>query len=202
MGASKLANVQNHVHHVSSMITQATGHDYETAQTLRVKGLSYKEISERLHIPLHGLLKYGKRHGWDKTRTKAVQLVSDIVQTEMATRALKHVTRIADLADKAIENVIARDLDNMDIDSLSKLASIANTFDLMGRRAYKLDDDKAAKHSSLVQVNVQSNGSVSTFAGPIAHVLDSDQDQEIEEMQVLDAQQLTEPTKPSASAPA
>jgi len=182
-------------------MTTATGHDYETAQTLRVKGLSYKEISERLSIPLHGLLKYGKRHGWDKTRTKAVQLVSDSVQTEMAARALKHVTRIADLADKAIENVIARDLENMDIDSLSKLASIANTFDLMGRRAYKLDDDKAAKHSSLVQVNVQSNGSVSTFTSQPSHLLGSD-DQEIDEAQVLDAQQLSDTphAKPTSDA--
>lgn len=159
---------------VSIMMTTATGHDYETAQTLRVKGLSYKDISTKLNIPLPGLLKYGKRHGWDATRTKAVQHVSNSVQNEMASRALKHVGRIADLADKAIENIIARDMENMDIDSLSKLASIANTFDLMGRRAYRLDDEKA-KTTSLVQINVDvGNGAQARAIDVAAEHVDDD----------------------------
>lgn len=147
----------------------ATGYDYETAQTLRVKGLSYKEISKKLNIPFEGLLKYGKRHKWDIIRTKAVEIVSDKVQTDMATRAVKHVHRIADLADKAIENVIAKDLASLDIDSLSKLANIANTFDLIGRRAYRLDEQQS-RVSNLLTLNITSDGS----SVKLANIVDVD----------------------------
>lgn len=129
--------------------------DYDTAYALRLKGFSYNEIAKRTGIDHERLMKYGKRHGWDEVRTKAVQAVSEHVQDALCERAKSHVEKISGFADRAIDALMLRDLETMQLDDMQTLASVANTFDQIARRTYGLDKEQSTGRPTLaLQVNV------------------------------------------------
>lgn len=130
------------------------GHDYDSARILHSKGLSIRQIHEETGIPYEALLKYAQRHQWTSARTKIVQRVSDNVQAQLVERSSGHLLKISGLADKVIDKLIAQDLATLKLNDLQTLATVADTFDKVARRAYGLDADNSSRPRVTVNVAV------------------------------------------------
>lgn len=133
----------------------AKRYDYDAANVLHAKGLAIREISEQTHIPYDALQKYAQRQRWTEKRTKAVQSVCASVQERLAAQAEGHLLKISTFADRAIDHIAAKPLEQCKLGDLATLASVADTFDRIARRAYGLDQQQAqgARPGVMVQVN-------------------------------------------------
>lgn len=168
------------------------GHDYDIAKLMRGKGLTYNKIAEQTGIPFKALCRFAQRHNWDKERDKVVASLSHVVSRDMTQFAQRHILKITEFGDKALDNLIARGFD-MPLSDLQTLFQVANTCDAMIRRAHQMDAASQHKASSLVQVNVTSNGTHTSWTnGDTAQVMLADSDapecNDTGDAQVLDVQ--------------
>lgn len=175
--------------------TSKAGHDYGMAQLLRTKGLSYKQISDQTGIPLAALSRYGQRHDWDIKRDKCVALVSNVVADTMVDRITSHINGIADFADQVIGSLRQRPIDSMEMDDLSKLASVANTFDSMYRRAMRLDEQQGVSKGVNIALTVNAGQPGSANSD---RVIELEQDV-VEQSKLVDGEQVSEQVSADSS---
>lgn len=136
------------------------GYDYDTAKLLKLKGLSYKQISDQIGIPYEALKRYGIRHGWDNARDKIDKIVSQTVTEQLITQSGAHLLKMSSVAGQALDQVAQEVAALPSLDALEKLARVADVFDRIARRTYGLDAQQ--QH---MRTNVQVNIGTSRHAG-------------------------------------
>lgn len=138
------------------------------------KGIPLSDLAEKHKLNLGSLRSIAIRGKWSEAKAKTDELVQQVAQDA----GLEHVAKIAAIASAKIDELSAYDfignVKNLDAEGFTRCL---NTLDLMKRRAHKLDEQQA-KTSSLVQVNVTTNGgeTVASWHSEPVTVLGSDID--------------------------
>lgn len=153
------------------------GHDYEAAKTLFLRGLTIKQISDKLSIPYDALAKFCQRRQWDKDRTKNSQILSKHVQDQFSEAAGRHLSKITGLTDKAIDALLTKDVQTLDLDALETLGKVADTFDRIARRSYGLDqqEGKITVNMAVQASPIQSQTNLSSIIDVESTSVDSKQ---------------------------
>lgn len=136
-------------------IQHKTSCDWEQAQALFCKGLSLRDISDQMDIPLTALRKRQTRYKWTQRKTELGQAVVKSVQSSLSEHAGAWLTQIDEYVHKVIAKVQP---DTLGLKDLAIAVGIAETVDRMARRAYGLDAEQRNRPGTLVHVSVSSAG--------------------------------------------
>lgn len=122
------------------------------------KGLQLTELAKKYSVNIHTLRSIAKRDNWVQDKAKSDALVHQVSQDA----GIQHVARISEIVSSKLDELAKYDfISNVkDLDA-EGFTRCLNTLDLMKRRAHRLDEQATHKPSSLVQVNVTTNGASS-----------------------------------------
>ncbi len=122
------------------------GHDYDGAKALLLKGMSLKDISDKLTIPYDALQRYALRHKWTIDKTRIRQVVSDHVGERLQQECVNWVMGIATKTTATLAALGNYDFAGRvnELDPESYVRSL-DTLDRIARRNYGLDGDGNAR---------------------------------------------------------
>lgn len=147
--------------------------DWGELRALHCKGVSLKALAKEYNVDYGALRTRASRGKWSNTVAKAGEMVQQAVTEQLAGIAGRHLLKIAGISDLAIDKVAEKLALDPSIDALSKLATVAETFDRIQRRTCGLDAKQDAANTKPVTlaVNVAIAGAGLT-AGTLGKVLD------------------------------
>lgn len=133
------------------------GHNYAEAKALSLKGLSLKQISDKLAIPYDTLTRYALRHKWTVDRTSIGQIVSATVTEHLQRDSVDWISRITRKARSDLDALEGYSLQER-VNTLDpeQYVRVLDTLDKLARRNYGLDAETGSK--TLVQVSVNPVG--------------------------------------------
>jgi hypothetical protein len=142
-------------------------YDYEPAKVLHAKGLTIREIANQTKIPEEAIQAYSRRHKWRQERAKAMQLVSDGVQAQLAAMAGKHLIDVSGIVSKSIDALALKDLKSMPLDDVHTFATSVEVLDRIARRTYALDNQEGK-----ITLNMAVQVSPPSTTKPLGAIID------------------------------
>ena len=143
-----------------SMRRKITNETWEQIETAYASGIGLREIARNMNIPEGTVLAHAKREGWTKGIESAKALAkredsslaitpTEAVAITMQQRGQRHVERMADVSERAVDHIEAMDGPEI-LNSADKIDKV----DKIARRNFGLNDGQTQVQNTLVSVQI------------------------------------------------
>ena len=145
---------------LTSMRRKITIDIWEQVETAYASGIGLREIARNMNIPEGTVLAHAKREGWTKGIESAKALAkredsslaitpTEAVAITMQQRGQRHVERMADVSERAVDHIEAMDGPEI-LNSADKIDKV----DKIARRNFGLNDGQTQVQNTLVSVQI------------------------------------------------
>ena len=142
------------------MRRKITNDTWEQVETAYASGIGLREIARNMNIPEGTVLAHAKREGWTKGIESAKALAkredssraitpTEAVAITMQQRGQRHVERMADVSERAVDHIEAMDGPEI-LNSADKIDKV----DKIARRNFGLNDGQTQVQNTLVSVQI------------------------------------------------
>ena len=142
------------------MRRKITHETWEQVETAYASGIGLREIARNMNIPEGTVLAHAKREGWTKGIESAKALAkredsslaitpTEAVAITMQQRGQRHVERMADVSERAVDHIEAMDGPEI-LNSADKIDKV----DKIARRNFGLNDGQTQVQNTLVSVQI------------------------------------------------
>ena len=142
------------------MRRKITNDTWEQVETAYASGIGLREIARNMNIPEGTVLAHAKREGWTKGIESAKALAkredsslaitpTEAVAITMRQRGQRHVERMADVSERAVDHIEAMDGPEI-LNSADKIDKV----DKIARRNFGLNDGQTQVQNTLVSVQI------------------------------------------------
>jgi len=143
-----------------AMRRKITNDTWEQVETAYASGIGLREIARNMNIPEGTVLAHAKREGWTKGIESAKALAkredsslaitpTEAVAITMQQRGQRHVERMADVSERAVDHIEAMDGPEI-LNSADKIDKV----DKIARRNFGLNDGQTQVQNTLVSVQI------------------------------------------------
>ena len=143
-----------------AMRRKITNDTWEQVETAYASGIGLREIARNMNIPEGTVLAHAKREGWTKGIESAKALAkredsslaitpTEAVAITMRQRGQRHVERMADVSERAVDHIEAMDGPEI-LNSADKIDKV----DKVARRNFGLNDGQTQVQNTLVSVQI------------------------------------------------
>jgi hypothetical protein len=145
---------------LNGMRRKITNDTWEQVETAYASGIGLREIARNMNIPEGTVLAHAKREGWTKGIESAKALAkredsslaitpTEAVAITMQQRGQRHVERMADVSERAVDHIEAMDGPEI-LNSADKIDKV----DKIARRNFGLNDGQTQVQNTLVSVQI------------------------------------------------
>jgi hypothetical protein len=145
---------------LNGMRRKITNDTWEQVETAYASGIGLREIARNMNIPEGTVLAHAKREGWTKGIESAKALAkredsslaitpTEAVAITMQQRGQRHVERMADVSERAVDHIEAMDGPEI-LNSADKIDKV----DKVARRTFGLNDAGEQYQQTLVSVQI------------------------------------------------
>ena len=143
-----------------AMRRKITNDTWGQVETAYASGIGLREIARNMNIPEGTVLAHAKREGWTKGIESAKALAkredsslaitpTEAVAMTMQQRGERHVERMADVSERAVDHIEAMDGPEI-LNSADKIDKV----DKIARRNFGLNDGQTQVQNTLVSVQI------------------------------------------------